>query len=423
MASAAAAATRVVRAAPVMLFVILVAAVPVGCLLTPDLLACDGGARAPGGCVQSLTHSLSVLPPLLGTSYYSQFCNMGYPCLPTDHPIADWVQISVLNGGTAQSVAMTVGLYLSPTLVTLANGRLGCDVDVTYPAAGAISVGTAAVGPLDVGEWVGVAFAPTAAVMSWSVGDAAAHGDRTALARCLIAYVNDGKTNYEAEPDSRNNIAYGVVQLVDLVDLKVETLTAGFTSLPWLAGAVLNAGVVPAPGFFVDFYALTTGRYVRHLTAWNASGAGSAALPSLACSLSDATAAHPLDGADLVYLGAVRVRDLMPGEVRPVYPHLVREPSPAAGYDTVCIGLVLDAQNQVPEPYEDGLDNFGISAVSNAGIVTCVARAAAAQRVALCSATAQHAAGQLRVRRRDHADVPTSHHPRARARAGSCTRS
>lgn len=34
-------------------------------------------------------------------------------------------------------------------------------------------------------------------------------------------------------------------------------------------------------------------------------------------------------------------------QVRPVYPLLVREPSPSVGYDTVCLGMVVDAQNQV----------------------------------------------------------------------------
>lgn len=56
---------------------------------------------------------------------------------------------------------------------------------------------------------------------------------------------------------------------------------------------------------------------VQHVTAWNASGAGGGrGVVSLACTLSDATAAHPLDTANVVFLGSLRVRDLMPGEVR-----------------------------------------------------------------------------------------------------------
>lgn len=140
-----------VRAAAMMLWAALAAAPgPAVALLTPDLRLCDGGATT-GTCYQSLARSLSVRPPLLGTAYFSGVCTLGYPCLPTDHPIADWVTVTVLNGGTAQAVAMTVGLYISDELVTLSNGALGCHVDVTFPAANATSVGTGSVGPLQVG--------------------------------------------------------------------------------------------------------------------------------------------------------------------------------------------------------------------------------------------------------------------------------
>lgn len=54
------------------------------------------------------------------------------------------------------------------------------------------------------------------------------------MTRCLIVYADNGNSNYEAEPDSRNNIGYAVVQLVDTVDLKAETFEAGFDALPWL---------------------------------------------------------------------------------------------------------------------------------------------------------------------------------------------